>query len=86
MLYTDLYHSGFRAFIDGKEVPLLKGMGLFKAVELPWGRHTVEFRFEPPYRYVLLLYLISSVGLIVWGGLWTALQARAMFRGQKIQA
>ena len=62
LLYTDLYHKGFSARIDGREVPLLRGMGTFKAVELPAGRHVVEFSFEPAYRYALAAYLIVIAG------------------------
>nr|MDA8084113.1 hypothetical protein [Nitrospiraceae bacterium] len=65
LLYTDLYHSGFRATIDGRDTPVLKAMEIFKAVEVPAGLHTVEFIFEPSYRYLLLFYLtVSSVFLI----------------------
>ncbi|TAN40162.1 MAG: hypothetical protein EPN25_08465, partial [Nitrospirae bacterium] len=77
MLYTDLYHKGFKAYLDGSEVPILKGMGVFKAIELPAGRHTVEFRFNPLYGYVLLLYLIVSVG---FSGLMILCALREMLR------
>lgn len=61
MLYTDLYHKGFRAIIDGRKAPILKGMGLFKAIEVPDGKHKVEFDFAPFYRYPLLLYIAASI-------------------------
>jgi hypothetical protein len=64
MLYTDLYHKGFEAYLDGREVPILKGMGAFKAVELPAGRHSVEFRFNPWHGYFLIFYLLISVGFL----------------------
>ncbi|TAN43671.1 MAG: hypothetical protein EPN22_09605 [Nitrospirae bacterium] len=62
LLYTDRYHKGFKAAIDGKEVPVLKGMDIFKAVELPAGKHLVEFVFQPFYGYVLIIYLAVAVG------------------------
>jgi hypothetical protein len=65
MLYTDLFHKGFRARIDGKQVPVLKAMDVFKAVTLPAGEHIVEFIFQPFFRYPLALYLVVSVGFIV---------------------
>lgn len=70
MLYTDLYHKGFIAKIDGREAALLKGMGVFKAVELPSGQHTVEFEFRPSYRYILMFYLAVSVGFVIFAALF----------------
>ncbi len=71
MLYTDLYHKGFTATIDGKEVSILKGFGIFKAIELSKGRHVVEFKFKPFYGYMLFFYLIISIGffisICIWG-------------------
>jgi hypothetical protein len=62
-LYTDLYHPGFRARVDGHPVPLLKAMGAFKAVELAAGTHRVEFVFAPVFRYALVAYLAVAVPL-----------------------
>lgn len=66
LLYTDLYHKGFRVFTDGVEKSLLRGMGVFKAVELRKGKHIVEFQFRPTYFYVFLLYLAISVGFFIF--------------------
>jgi len=70
MLYTDIYHKGFNAKVDGVNVSILKGMGNFKTIELPRGKHTVEFAFEPFYRYILISYLFVSgcffIGMLSW--------------------
>lgn len=66
LLYTDRYHRGFKAAIDGKEVSVLKGMDIFKAVELPAGKHLVEFVFEPFYGYVLIIYLAVAIGFYLF--------------------
>jgi len=70
MLYTDLYYKGFEATIDGKSAPILKGMGGFKAIELPQGRHLVDFEFRPFYQHVLFLYLMISIGFFVFIGIY----------------
>ena len=70
MLYTDLYHRGFDANIDGKKASILKGMGAFKAVELSKGRHIVDFQFRPFHMYVIFLYLVVSVGFFVFAGIY----------------
>jgi len=57
LLYTDTYHDGFIARVDGESVALIKGMGFLKAVRLKPGKHIVEFLFRPRYRFVLVAYL-----------------------------
>lgn len=43
----DLYYPGWTARVDGRRVPVLRADILFRAAEVPAGRHNVEFRFEP---------------------------------------
>ncbi len=71
LLYTDTFHPGFFARVDGIPRELLKGMGFLKAVVLEPGVHRVEFLFRPTYRYVLHLYFwlccIMAAGLAIHG-------------------
>ena len=41
------YYPGWIAEIDGEPVPLMRADVLFRGVEVPPGRHRVEFRFAP---------------------------------------
>jgi hypothetical protein len=43
----DIYYPGWVAEIDGRSVPILRADVLFRAVEVPAGRHRLRFRFEP---------------------------------------
>lgn len=47
LVVTDFYHRGWRAFVDGQEAPVLIADGVYRAVPLEAGTHTVEMRFEP---------------------------------------
>ena len=43
----DLYYPGWEVYVDGVQRPLLRANLLFRGVEVPAGRHHVEFRFRP---------------------------------------
>jgi hypothetical protein len=47
LVLTDAHYPGWRAWVDGKEVPIATADWLFRAVCLEAGRHRVEFRFWP---------------------------------------
>jgi uncharacterized membrane protein YfhO len=51
---ADVNYDGWNAFLDGERVPLLQADYAFRAVRVPAGKHTVEFRYTP---------------LSFWGGL-----------------
>jgi hypothetical protein len=73
LVYTDLFHPGFSAVVDGKSVPILRGMGAFKAIELSAGRHIVSFRFFPAFAWILIGYLLSALGLTAFLAVWAML-------------
>ena len=49
LVLTDQWFAGWEAIVDGERVPVLKADHTFRAVELPGGPHTVEFRFRPTW-------------------------------------
>jgi hypothetical protein len=46
-LLNGAWHPWWRATIDGNPAPVLKANVLFRAVQVPTGRHRVRFEFEP---------------------------------------
>jgi len=42
-----VHYPGWKAFADGRELPILQANYVFRAVVLPAGTHRVEFRYEP---------------------------------------
>ena len=47
LVLTDIWHPWWEANVDGAPAPIEQADIAFRAVRLPPGRHTVEFRFTP---------------------------------------
>jgi hypothetical protein len=47
LVVSEVYASGWRAFVDGAEVPVLPTHHVLRGVPLPAGQHTVALRYEP---------------------------------------
>lgn len=70
LVLTDASYPGWKAFVDGQEQPIYRADYLFRAVQLPPGAHTVEFRYEPAtftlgVRISLGALVLALLGLIV---------------------
>jgi uncharacterized membrane protein YfhO len=47
LLLSEVYYPGWKAFVDGNPVRVLRGNYLFRVVEIPGGSSRVELVFSP---------------------------------------
>ncbi len=66
-VFSEIYYDkGWRAFVDGVEAPYFRADYVLRALQLPAGSHTVEWRFRAPgWRAVEGVTLISSLAILL---------------------
>ncbi|MEM7382245.1 MAG: YfhO family protein, partial [Bacteroidota bacterium] len=77
-VFSEMYYpDGWNAYVDGKLSPHFRVNYALRALKLPSGDHTVEFRFEPELvrqgskitlasSVLLALVVIGGIGYAVW--------------------
>ena len=64
---NETWFPGWRATVDDRPAPILRGNVIMQAVEVPAGRHVVELRFRPGYvLYPLALALLAWTAAAGW--------------------
>ena len=78
LVLTESHYPGWRAFVDGKETPILLTNLMYQGVVAPAGEHSIEFRFEPAS---VRIGQIISAGSVIVALLLLALGRRWPARG-----
>jgi len=65
LVLSEIYYPGWRAWVDDREVQMLRADYLFRAIELPAGTHRVRFLYDPTwFKIGAGLFAVTLVALI----------------------
>ncbi|MBR1426611.1 MAG: hypothetical protein IJ581_04070 [Paludibacteraceae bacterium] len=84
-VFSEVYYKTWKAYVDGVEVPVLRADYILRAVQLPAGRHIVEFRCVDDLllrmqkwsilaSVLAVLAVLGGIALLLWRRLKTEKQ------------
>ena len=67
LLYIpDTFYPGWRAYIDGREIEILRANFNFRALAIPDGQHQLEVKYQPvSFTTGVKISLLSLVGILL---------------------
>ena len=72
-VFSENYYKGWKATIDGKESTIMRVDYVLRGLEIPAGKHVIEFKFEPQViKTGSTIALFCSIGmlLVIIGGVY----------------
>lgn len=66
-VFSEMYYkNGWDAYVDGNKVEHLRANYVLRALPIPAGKHTIEFKFEPEVvKTGSTVALLSSIGMVL---------------------
>ena len=66
-VFSEMYYkNGWNSYVDGNKVEHLRANYVLRALPIPAGKHTIEFKFEPEVvKTGSTIALLSSIGMVL---------------------
>ena len=65
VVFSEIYYPGWQSTIDGQPVPHGRANYILRAMNVPAGKHTVEFTFDPASLHTTETIAFIALGLLV---------------------
>jgi len=65
VVFSEIYYPGWQSTIDGQAVPHGRANYILRAMNVPAGKHTVEFTFDPASLHTTETIAFVALGLLV---------------------
>ena len=64
VVFSEIYYPGWQSTIDGEEVPHGRANYILRAMNVPAGKHVVEFKFDPKSLHTTETIAFIALGLL----------------------
>ncbi|MBQ8770667.1 MAG: YfhO family protein [Bacteroides sp.] len=78
VVFSEIYYPGWQSTVDGEEVPHGRADYILRAMNIPAGKHVVEFRFDPKSLHLTETIAFVALGLLaLWAAVLVFMQIKA---------
>ena len=64
VVFSEIYYPGWQSVIDGQETPHGRANYILRAMNVPAGKHVVEFKFDPKSLHTTEMIAFIALGLL----------------------
>ena len=64
VVFSEIYYPGWQSTVDGEEVPHGRANYILRAMNVPAGKHIVEFKFDPKSLHTTETIAFGALGLL----------------------